>query len=368
MPFRRCFRRLLLGCLCAAALLSALPTMHPVRAATLGPGDIVVLAQVAGLSPVLMRVDPISGDREIIANSASSQAPPLDLAGGNIALAPNDDLLYLDSIGTRILRVEPSSGDRAIVTLRTNLPIVGDGPRFQGPNYLQAEANGQILVTDTRALYRVDPLTGNRSILSGLGVGDGPSIDNNPSGIAVAGDGRIFVGHFYNFAIYQVDPLFGDRAIVSDNSGDHGAGPQLGYVFDIALNSQGQLFATGFDGADLTAGIIYRVDASTGDRTVISSAAVGSGPQLSALDSRGLAIDADDSLLVADGGKSQLFRVNPVTGERTILSDNTHGAGPEWTFLFDVLVTPVPEPSTMVLCILAIVTVAVRATIWNHAC
>ena len=47
------------------------------------------------------------------------------------------------------------------------------------------EADGQIITSqqEQKQLYRVDPVTGNRTAISGLGIGTGPEF-HNPWGLA----------------------------------------------------------------------------------------------------------------------------------------------------------------------------------------
>lgn len=79
--------------------------------------------------------------------------------------------------------------------------------------------------------------------------------------------------------------------------------------------------------------VLLAVDLATGERTVLSSDDVGSGPRLD--NPIALAVDADGGrILVLDEGLPALLAVDPATGDRTVIADATTGAGP-------ALVTPV---------------------------
>ncbi len=53
---------------------------------------------------------------------------------------------------------------------------------------------------------------------------------------------------------------------------------------------------------------------------------IGSGPGF--VSPRGIAVEADGSLVVVDSGLEAVVRVDPVSGDRTIISDASIGSGP----------------------------------------
>ncbi len=70
---------------------------------------------------------------------------------------------------------------------------------------------------------------------------------------------------------------------------------------------------------------MFRVDPVTGDRTIVSDAATGTGTAF--VFPTAVAVEADGSLVVVDGGLDAVFRVDTVTGDRTIVSDAATGTG-----------------------------------------
>jgi hypothetical protein len=70
---------------------------------------------------------------------------------------------------------------------------------------------------------------------------------------------------------------------------------------------------------------IIRVDPANGDRSVVSSADVGTGPEMR--NPAGLAVEPTGSLACADGLLDALLRVDPATGDRTVVSDESVGSG-----------------------------------------
>jgi len=111
------------------------------------------------------------------------------------------------------------------------------------------------------AVFRVDPVTGDRTILSDVNTGSGPGF-GNPIGIAVEAAGSLVVVDFVLGAVFRVDPVTGNRTILSDAS--TGSGPGFGSPIHIAVEADGSLVVV-----DFVLGAVFRVDPVTGDRTVI---------------------------------------------------------------------------------------------------
>ena len=88
------------------------------------------------------------------------------------------------------------------------------------------------------ALFRVDPVSGARTVLSDFGAG--PNQAENPSGIAVESNGQILVidpsaGTGGHGALFRVDRVSGARTVLSD----FGAGANQGVTpYDIAVFQQ----------------------------------------------------------------------------------------------------------------------------------
>lgn len=92
-------------------------------------------------------------------------------------------------------------------------------------------------------------------------------------------------------AVVRVDPVTGDRTIVSDAG--TGAGPFFGFLAGIAVEADGDLVVT-----DQTLQAVLRVDPITGDRTIVSGAGTGAGPAYAS--PVGIAIKASGDYLVGD--------------------------------------------------------------------
>ncbi len=106
-----------------------------------------------------------------------------------------------------------------------NSNSVGNGPGFESPRGIAVEANGSLVVVDSglAAVLRVDPISGDRVIISDASIGSGPAFDS-PLSIAIEADGSLVVDTGRDpevvvdiglDAVLRVDPISGDRVIVS---------------------------------------------------------------------------------------------------------------------------------------------------------
>jgi hypothetical protein len=300
----------------------------------LSPGDIVVIDSLGGTDSrgALFRVDPSTGARTILSDFGDpSQGPinPLDRGSRphhvRLAISNLTDILVVDGLfGTNargaLFRVDPSTG------VRTILSDFGDpsqGPLGVLPGELATDHSGNILVIDSVGLqlFRVDPSTGARTIISDFSEpGQGAVGRPSGTGLAIENSGEILVADPFTAgsngrgALFRVNPFNGARTIISD-FGDPSQGPQ-GRADDITIDHSGNALVTdaGVAPPNFT-GALFRVDPSTGARTIISN--FGDPSQGPLGRPAGLAVDDLGDILVSGAA---LFRVNPSTGVRTILS------------------------------------------------
>ena len=149
------------------------------------------------------------------------------LAG--LAIEPDGSILAIDAQGGQggtgsglgeLVRVDPQTGVRESVSNFN----VGTNPG-SNPTSVAVNATGQVLVTDEGhpsttplgLLFRVDPLTGARTILSNFNTG--PNTGREPEGSLLERDGQILVvdqhaGPLTKGLLFRVDPLTGAREIV----------------------------------------------------------------------------------------------------------------------------------------------------------
>jgi len=158
------------------------------------------------------------------------------------------------------------------------------------------------------AVLRVDPITGDRTVISSPLIGNGINLEF-PLGIDVEADGNLVVTDISLDAILRVDPTTGDRTVVADAT--TGSGPVLSFFRSITVDTDGGLIVT-----DGTLHGVFRVDPTTGDRTVISDATTGNGPMF--VLPRGIVVDTDGNYVVVDIVLGVVVFVNRATGDRRI--------------------------------------------------
>jgi sugar lactone lactonase YvrE len=219
-------------------------------------GQILVLNGSGGTTvvverPVLVRIDPNTGARSIVSDFGNRSQnghpndPPtcttscLGVEPRGLAVEADGRILVIDAQAGQgetgngqgvLFRVDPQSG------VRTRLSNFGIGAnQGDNPSAVAVEASGQILVTDEGhtsttplgLLFRVDPQTGARTVVSDFNTG--ANTGREPEGVALEGDGQILVvdkhaGPFTRGMLFRVDPASGARQIVSD----FGAGANQG--------------------------------------------------------------------------------------------------------------------------------------------
>ena len=220
----------------------------------------------------VLRVNP-GGQSTLTTNTAPAGLTNLD-DPADMAFLPGGDIVVTDqgfATGIpQVLEVDPGTGVRTLVSSAGR----GTGPALVMPNSVAVGPGGDILVTDIAPvtgnprLLRIDPATGNRSVLTGVGAGTGPAV--NVAAVGVEG-GVIYVTDVVGNQIMRVDPATGNRTLVS--------GPGLGagapFVSPVSITSDRPGSIVVLDAERPAPGVpglggLVRVDLATGDRTLIS--------------------------------------------------------------------------------------------------
>ena len=174
----------------------------------------------------LLSIDPTTGNRTVVSGPSVGSGP--SLGGWGIAIS-GTNVITGGYTGTEnvLLSVDTTTGNRTTISGDG----VGSGPSIAGDTLLDVESDnhGNFLVSILLGgpLFRIDPTTGNRTIVSGSGVGTGPVLGPFIQ-IGVASGGSLFAtGGAPSFEpqiqVLQIDPLTGNRTVVSDAT--HGTGP-----------------------------------------------------------------------------------------------------------------------------------------------
>jgi hypothetical protein len=320
------------------------------------PGTILVLCTAEDGSasvPALMSLNPTTGARTIISDFLNGAGPNFQELG-DIAIAPNGSVFIADG-GKGIISVDLQTGNRTILSGLG----VGTGPDLIRPSGLAIDAAGNLLVTDLGhilnatdgILFSVDPNNGNRTTLSNSSVGTGAQL-GNPQDVELNADGKPIVVEFGNtanpYGLISIDQASGNRTLISSNA--LGTGPAISEPGGIVIDSNGKHFVTG--GVSSGAAVVFTVDPATGDRIVVSGNSVGSGTTLQQLAK--ITTDLSDNLLVADFGGDRIFRIDPLSGNRTVLYQRFSGSGPQLRQPKAMVVVPIPEPTCTLLACLAL--------------
>ena len=241
----------------------------------------------------LFKVDPQTGARTVLYNFGGTNPSAVAVeADGSILVTdtaagtdPNGGTSEWGALYR--LRPDPVTGELT----PTVLSDFGDGTDTgRNPRAVAVEADGQILVTtglpgtvDNRPLLvRVDPVTGARAVVSDF---EGSSARREePRGVAVEAGGAILVldaqgGLNALGQLFRVDPQTGDRALLSDFG--QGANPGISPT-SVAVEASGQILVTD-EGHPITSplGLLFRIDPQTGARTILSDFNTGAntGPR-----------------------------------------------------------------------------------------
>lgn len=321
-------------------------------------------------SDALIRVDPTTGDRTVISGCADASCTTLVGTGPSFAFArgiffePDGQILIsdgdLDDLNNlkTLFRVDPSTGDRTVVSSSLEGSERGTGPAIDTLFDVILDANGDILISDTvlDTIFRVDPVSGDRTILSSNTVGTGPTM-TFPGDLVLEADGNILTTEGGNDQVLRIDPVTGNRTIVSSSLAGSLVGTGIDFVNlgGITLDAEGGILVV-----DEGANAVIAVDPVTGNRSEISGPLVGTGPALVLTYS--IDLDSAGTIYVADGTVG-LVRIDPLTGDRVIHSSSTVGAGIPITLLRDVrmepaAIPPVPAGSPLTLTLVALLMLA----------
>ncbi|HTQ40867.1 MAG TPA: hypothetical protein VMJ32_17745 [Pirellulales bacterium] len=307
------------------------------------PGDII-MPQADTTSRILV-IDPTTGDRTVFSAYPNVGSGPDFYDPSGVALLPNGDLLMCELEETAgLYEINHVTGDRTFISgLGSGLngfpPSRGDGP-LDLPRAVTVAQNGSIyLVNQDGFITQVDPSTGNRTLVSGEGVGTGPDFQYLDGGIMNT-QGHLLVSDTMQAAIFDVNLQTGARTIVSGLG--RGAGPTLDDAGDLTLLPNGEIAAQVVrvhDDNSITSEIVL-VDQATGNRSLLFSAI------WTDTDFAYLTTSADGKILGSlDVPSGEILSIDPTTGDTTLISGENVGTGADLAY-GDMIVVPVPEPTT----------------------
>jgi len=251
----------------------------------------------------IVHADPSDGDRTVILDVFDIYAAPTLIFGLDIYDAY--DLVTVTYLTQHtIMKVDRITGTKSIISYT--------GTPFYEPITVCVEADKKILVADNyNGLLRLDPVTGNVSTLT-MGL---PGW--HPGSMDLEDDGDIVVADSNNYMILRFNPVSGALSIVPGS---------FLLISHIAVLPDGDYVATGSASNLYISPIVYRVNPTTGAKTLISGESVGSGIEFLDED-MSIAIDPSGNIVVFDQDLEALIEVDPITGNRNVISSYSQGVG-----------------------------------------
>ncbi len=324
----------------AAAILIAMTFVRAAVAVQIHVGDIVA-PQFDNVGTIVV-VHTDTGNREVLSHYPDVGQGPAEYRPTSIARLPEGDFLVTEAFFNQALyRISATTGNRTLISGIAETTR-GSGP-IDHPQTVLFRSSGDAILTNSAHLNystgfvtRVDLTTGDRTLISGLGVGSGPQFDY-PAGGAIDAAGKLIVADNALPAIFSVDLTTGARTVISGLG--HGTGPALPNIQDLVILPGGQIMTEGNHQ-------LLRIDPTSGNRTLISTASN---------DYERIALGANGSLLASTVGA--ILSVDPTTGIETVVSANGVNSGPN-LFWGDMVV--VPEPTTGILFVLGIFILALK--------
>ena len=215
------------------------------------------------------------------------------------------DILYADSgnalDGGFVIKLDANSGQETVLS---------SGGFLQLPFAPLIDSTGQIVVSDSGRLIRINPKTGIQTVIANNNRG----LLGYPQGIALSQSGAILVANLQ--AIIQVNPVNGQVRTVS-------AGGSFVFPLDVAVASNGELLVLNIAFPSQ----IVRVNPQTGAQYVVSQGGYLKNPQAITVGGNDIYIT---DVATADGnfGVGRILRVDGLTGNQTVVSTGGYLVGP----------------------------------------
>lgn len=290
-----------------------------------------------------------SGSPGFSGDGSNAEGAQVNNAWG-LAFDSSGNLYVADQINHRIRRITPS-GTISTIAGNGTASFGGDGnaatnASMNYPSGLAVAPNGNVYIADTvNHRIRMVATGGNISTVAGMGeagsTGDGaPAMEaklNYPTAVVVDAAGRVLIADTYNHKI---------RAITSDGnistiagtgtagvSGDGGAATaaKLNYPQGLALDAAGRIYI-----ADTFNQRIRRIDTDGTITTVAGNGEPGFGgdgdlaAKAQLFYPKGIAVDSEGNLIIADCFNSRVRMVSPEGIIRTIAGNGLFGDRGDW--------------------------------------
>ena len=251
-----------------------------------------------------------------------------------ITLDGNDNIYVADSSNATIRKITPTG---MVSTLAGKAGVTGtsDGTgmeaQFNYPGKIAVDGNGNIYVADTNnhTIRKINSV-GTVSTLAGSpgqsGSTDGigrSALFNRPEGVAVDGNGNIYVADTLNATIRKITPAgtvstLAGMAGIPGSSDGIGMATQFNYPEGIAVDGKGNIYV-----ADTNNHTIRKISSNKMVTTLAGTARVqgssdGNGSEARFFLPTGIAVDGNGNIYVADMWNSTIRKITPTGSVSTL--------------------------------------------------
>jgi len=296
------------------------------------------------------RVDATSGDISPVAGTDFAGYNGDDIAATsaslyypwNVALDSGGNFYIADSSNHRVRQVISATGFITTVAGTGAFGFSGDGgpavsAQLDTPYGVTVDGDGNLYIADyyNYRVRRVDGATGDITTFAGTGStvyngDDIPATTANlyPYGVAVDGAGHVYIADDQSCRARRVDTSTGLITTVAGRSpgyngdGIAAADARLYYPRGAATDSDGNVYI-----ADTSNHRVRKVDVATGRITTVAGTGVagfsGDGGLATAAKlyfPRGVALDSDDNLYIADTNNHRIRKIIAATGVITTIA------------------------------------------------
>ena len=326
--------------------------IHPLDVAVDADGHVYIAdrgnARIRRVDAATGTISTIAGTRERGHGEDGGPASETQLDGPHgVAFDAVGNLYIADAWSKRIRKVDAATGTISTIAGTGERDYGGDGgPATQAhlnhPRAVAVDGAGNLYIADddNHRIRKVDAATGTISTIAGTGErgygGDGgpaiPAHLNHPRGVAVDGDGNVYIADTDNGRIRKVDAATGIISTIvgtgdQDDGGDGGPATQaqLDGPHGVAFDAAGNLYI-----ADNGNQRIRKVDAATGTISTIAGTGErgyggdgGPATQAQLYGPHGVALDAAGNLYIADNDNHRIRKVDAATGTISTVAGTT---------------------------------------------
>ncbi|WP_295677072.1 NHL repeat-containing protein [uncultured Mucilaginibacter sp.] len=253
-----------------------------------------------------------------------------------LAVDASGNLFVADAGDNLIREISPAGVVTTIAGSDTTGSVngIGTASSFFDPLGVSVDVHGNIYIADAgNNLIRLIGQGGQVSTFAGTlntGISTNLSPFNNPSGVAVDGNGNVFVANYLNSTIMKITP----SGVVSTYAGvdtvkgsNNGPAPSATFYYpnSVAVDAAGNVYVS--DGVN---NLIRKITPDGTVSTLAGSGLAGSadstGTKASFNYPAGLAVDAAGNVYVADSNNNLIRKITPAGVVSTVAGSGLQGA------------------------------------------